>query len=83
MRIRLFVSKIFVLWGLDYHLHEVLTLLQYKIYFVNSLLKVKHVKEDERGSWMWRKLLKLRPLVYEFMRFEVNDGRTAFFWFDD
>ncbi|XP_013628130.1 PREDICTED: uncharacterized protein LOC106334389 [Brassica oleracea var. oleracea] len=36
-----------------------------------------------RGSWMWPKLLKLRPLVYEFMRFEVNDGRTAFFWFDD
>ncbi|XP_048623628.1 uncharacterized protein LOC125601237 [Brassica napus] len=45
--------------------------------------QVKHVKEDGRGSWMWRKLLKLRSLVYEFMRFEVNDGRTAFFWFDD
>ena len=48
MRIRLFVSNIFVLWGLDYHLYEVLTLLQYKIYFVNSLLKVKHVYPEDQ-----------------------------------
>ena len=26
---------------------------------------------------------QLRPLVYQFLRIEVNDGRTAFFWFDD
>ena len=42
-----------------------------------------NVKENQRGSWMWRKLLKLRPLVYQFLRVEVNDGRTTFFWFDD
>lgn len=41
------------------------------------------VKENGKGSWIWRKLLKLRPLVYEFLRFEVNDGHSAFFWFDD
>ncbi|XP_013624040.1 PREDICTED: uncharacterized protein LOC106330017 [Brassica oleracea var. oleracea] len=32
---------------------------------------------------MWRKLLKLRTQVYQFIRYEVNDGKTAFFWFDD
>lgn len=36
-----------------------------------------------KGSWMWRKLLKLRPLAYQFIRFEINDGQKAFFWFDD
>lgn len=41
------------------------------------------VKENGRGSWVWRKLLKLRPLVYQFIRFEVNDDHTTYFWFDD
>ena len=37
------------------------------------------VKENGKGSWMWRKLLKLRPLAYQFIRFEINDGQKAFF----
>lgn len=41
------------------------------------------VKGDAKGSWMWRKLLKLRPLVYQFVWMEVKDGRTAFLWFDN
>lgn len=45
--------------------------------------KIWDVKEDGKGSWIWRKLLKLRPLVYQFIRFEVNDGHAAFFWFDN
>ena len=41
------------------------------------------VRDDGKGSWVWRKLLKLRVQVYEFIRFEVHDGQTAFFWVDD
>ncbi|XP_018473790.2 uncharacterized protein LOC108845015 [Raphanus sativus] len=41
------------------------------------------VREDGKGSWIWRKLLKLRPLAYQFIRIQVNDGCTAFFWFDN
>ena len=41
------------------------------------------LKEDGKGSWMWRKFLKLRAQVYQFIRYEVYDGKTAFFWFDD
>ena len=41
------------------------------------------IGEDGKGSWIWRKLLKLRPLAYQFIRYQVNDGHTAFFWFND
>ena len=41
------------------------------------------VREDGKGSWIWRKLLKLREMAYKFIRFEINDGHTAFFWHDD
>lgn len=37
-----------------------------------------YVKVDGKGFWFWRKLLKLRAQVYQFLRFEVNDGKTAF-----
>ena len=40
--------------------------------------KNRDIKEDGKGSLIWRKLLKLRPL-YQFIRFEVNDGQAAFF----
>lgn len=36
-------------------------------------------KEGSLGSWAWRKLLKMRPLAYEFMRHEVHNGRSTFF----
>ena len=41
------------------------------------------IREDGKGSWIWRKLLKLRPLAYQFIQYEINDTHTAFFWFDD
>lgn len=41
------------------------------------------VRDDTKGSWIWRKLLKMRPLAYQFFRFEIGNGRKAFFWFDD
>lgn len=37
------------------------------------------VRDDTKGSWIWRKLLKLRPLAYNFVRFEVRDGSTTHF----
>lgn len=41
------------------------------------------IRDDSKGSWIWRKLLKLRPLAYSFMRWEVRDGATTHFWFDN
>ncbi|XP_013624016.1 PREDICTED: uncharacterized protein LOC106329983 [Brassica oleracea var. oleracea] len=35
------------------------------------------------GSWAWRKLLKLRPLAYDCLRYEVNNGRSIYFWLDN
>ena len=34
------------------------------------------------GSWMWRKLLKLRDVAQEFYLKEVGNGRHTSFWFD-
>lgn len=33
-------------------------------------------------SWAWRKLLDLRPLALQFCKTQLNNGRTASFWFD-
>ena len=41
------------------------------------------VQDDTKGSWIWRKLLKLRPLAYSFFRCEVRDGATTHLWFDN
>ena len=41
------------------------------------------VRDTQKGSWMWRKLLKLRAVAYDFLRFEVGDGRSTYFWFDN
>ncbi|XP_013718782.2 uncharacterized protein LOC106422538 [Brassica napus] len=38
---------------------------------------------DKKGSWVWRKLLKHRPIAYECIRFEVRNGVTVHFWFDN
>ncbi|XP_019087502.1 PREDICTED: uncharacterized protein LOC109127350 [Camelina sativa] len=34
------------------------------------------------GSWMWRKLLKYRPLAVSLVRYEVKNGETVSFWHD-
>lgn len=35
------------------------------------------------GSWIWRKLLKLRDLAKDFLKVEVRNGRDSHFWYDD
>ena len=34
------------------------------------------------GSWIWKKLLKLRPLARDLSKMEVNNGMMTSFWFD-
>lgn len=41
------------------------------------------VKYSHRGSWLWHKLLKLRPMVSMFMKCEVRSGESTYFWFDN
>lgn len=41
------------------------------------------VRDELKGFWIWRKLLKLRDLVYEFFRVDIKDGKICYFWFDD
>ncbi|XP_048592235.1 uncharacterized protein LOC125576362 [Brassica napus] len=41
------------------------------------------VRDTQKGSWMWRKLLKLRDTAYNFLKFEVKDGKSTYFWFDN
>ncbi|XP_009119170.2 uncharacterized protein LOC103844146 [Brassica rapa] len=40
------------------------------------------VRDTGLGSWVWRKLLKLRHLAKEFVHIEVHNGQTARFWTD-
>ncbi|KAF3495588.1 hypothetical protein DY000_02054206 [Brassica cretica] len=40
------------------------------------------VKDTGLGSWVWRKLLRIRSMAKRFLRYEVNDGNTARFWTD-
>lgn len=41
------------------------------------------VKLTTSGSWIWRKLLRLRDIAYPFIRVEIRDGNSVFFWFDN
>ena len=34
------------------------------------------------GSWVWKKLLQLRPLAKQFLCMEVRNGKTVGFWTD-
>nr|GEV03398.1 hypothetical protein [Tanacetum cinerariifolium] len=45
----------------------------------NKALMVSHIW---KMSWGWRKLLKLRPLIREFICFGIGDGSKASMWFD-
>lgn len=36
----------------------------------------------QSGSWMWRKMLKLRDLAKSFYRKEIGNGRHTSFWYD-
>lgn len=35
------------------------------------------------GSWMWRKMLKLREIEKRFYRMEIGNGRHVSFWYDN
>ncbi|XP_010513407.1 PREDICTED: uncharacterized protein LOC104789404 [Camelina sativa] len=35
------------------------------------------------GSWMWRKLLKYRPIASTYIKYAVQNGRTISFWHDN
>jgi len=38
--------------------------------------------KTQTGSWMWRKLLKLRDIAKTFYMKEIGNGRHTFFWYD-
>lgn len=40
------------------------------------------VKIRSAGSWVWNKLLKLRPLAQRFLRMEIHNGKSVRFWSD-
>lgn len=44
---------------------------------------MKVISNDSKGSWIWRKLLKLRDIAYPFMKAAVMNGEDIFFWFDN
>lgn len=39
-------------------------------------------KDTSLGSWVWRKLLKLKSLAKGFLRMNINDGKNVRFWSD-
>lgn len=41
------------------------------------------VKETNKGSWLWKNLLKLRPMAVKYMRCQVQSGYTTYLWFDN
>ena len=34
------------------------------------------------GSWMWKKLLKMRELARDFIKKEVGNGKHTYFWYE-
>lgn len=41
------------------------------------------LNSSSSGSWMWRKLCKLRPLARPFLICDIGSGETASFWQDN
>lgn len=41
------------------------------------------VNDKYAGSWIWRKLLKLRDQAAYFLRSEIENGKATLFWFDN
>lgn len=52
----------------------------------NNLLKKRSFWEiksnTQMGSWMWRKMLKIREIAKNFYRMEIGNGRHVSFWYD-
>ncbi|XP_074326556.1 putative mitochondrial protein AtMg00310 [Apium graveolens] len=40
------------------------------------------MEEPTDCSWIWRKVLKLRPIALQFLQYNLGDGRTTSIWFD-
>lgn len=40
------------------------------------------VKRGSKGSWIWRKILKLRSIAATFLKSEIGNGLSTSFWFD-
>ena len=40
------------------------------------------LRKSNLGSCMWKKLLKLRPLVMQMLQKEINSGSTTSFWYE-
>ncbi|XP_009137046.1 uncharacterized protein LOC103861089 [Brassica rapa] len=41
------------------------------------------VSDTGSGSWIWRKLLKLRQQAATFLRSSIGNGKNTLFWFDN
>lgn len=41
------------------------------------------IKESNKHSWMVKRLLKLRPLVYNWIHLNIENGRSTRFWSDN
>ena len=41
------------------------------------------VSDKSSGSWIWRKLLKLRQQAATFLRSEIHNGKDTLFWFNN
>lgn len=39
--------------------------------------------KTQNGSWMWRKILKLREVAKIFYKKVVGNGRDTSFWYDN
>lgn len=40
------------------------------------------VQESQQDSWMWKRLLKLRPVAVRFLQAHLGDGSRISFWYD-
>lgn len=40
-------------------------------------------KSSSLGSWMWKKLLKLRPMAQQLTKMEINSGSNTSFWLEE
>ncbi|KAL0856009.1 hypothetical protein Bca101_061162 [Brassica carinata] len=46
----------------------------------SSFWSIKEITSS--GSWVWRKLLKLRSLAKQYIKKEVRNGESTSFWYD-
>lgn len=41
------------------------------------------IDESKQSSWIWKSILKLRPLAEQYIKCNIGNGLTGSFWFDD